>query len=201
MKKYLILGIFSTLIGYSGTEVTVLAQGSVGGFQSDDINNTSVHAGIHTSLGKVIPIKKYGINVNLGTGLEGGLSKKILNKSENEKYNIKIEDFNRKIETAHDIEKNKLEIEKKDYERTIKNFHPYISPFIFAEVNGEVKEDIKLYTGASIGSYHYIVNDRSINKFAIKAKFGATFKNTFTGEISLGYPQYFTIGLGTKFNF
>ena len=41
----------------------------------------------------------------------------------------------------------------------------------------------------------------SINKFAIKGSFGATYKNVLTSEISIGYPQYISIGAGVRIGF
>ncbi|NYV28051.1 hypothetical protein HP397_04390 [Streptobacillus felis] len=201
MKKFLILFIFTSIFSLSETEVKVLGQGSISGFQSTEMNNTSLDGGIELSLSKVIRIKKYPINVNLGTGLLGGISKKILSNEEEKKFEDKVKDYEEKISSSNGEEKEKLELEKNIYIKSVKNIHPFISPFILTEVSGKIKDDYKLYTGASLGSYHYIVNDKSINKFSVKAKFGFTYKNRFTSEISAGYPQYFTLGIGSKFSF
>ncbi|WP_064591016.1 hypothetical protein [Streptobacillus moniliformis] len=186
MKKYIILGLLSNIIAISNTEVTILAQGGLSGFQAHNINSNSIlNAGIHVSLGKVMKLKKGKLNVILGTGLEGGINKMVIfNKN------------NTKMAQTSDTTTTKV-----DYQKEIMKFHPYISPFIFAELAGEVKENIKLYTGASIGTFHYIIGNESITKFSIKAKFGTTFKDNFTSEISVGYPQYITMGLGSKFSF
>lgn len=59
MKKYIILGLLSNIIAISNTEVTILAQGGLSGFQAHNINSNSIlNAGIHVSLGKVMKIKK-----------------------------------------------------------------------------------------------------------------------------------------------
>ncbi|CAM3124376.1 hypothetical protein [Streptobacillus ratti] len=186
MKKYVIIGLLSSLIAISSTEVTILAQGGLSGFQSDNFNSNSIlNVGIHISLGKVMKLKKGKLNVNLGTGLEGGVNKMI--------------PFSKNATVSQSS--STTGTEKIDYEKEIAKVHPYISPFIFTELNGEVIENLKLYTGASIGTFHYIINNKSITKFSIKAKFGTTFKGNFTSEIALGYPQYLTLSLGSKFNF
>ncbi|WP_073508072.1 hypothetical protein [Streptobacillus notomytis] len=186
MKKYVSLFILSCIISFSSTEVTILAQGGLGGFQANNVNSNSiVNAGVHISLGKVMKLKNGRLNVNLGTGLEGGINKMV-------EFNT-----NKAIQASSaDVKQDNT-----DYKKELEKFHLYISPFIFTELNGEVRENIKLYTGASIGTFHYIIANKSITKFSIKAKFGTIFKGNFTSEISVGYPQYITLSLGSKFNF
>ena len=58
---------------------------------------------------------------------------------------------------------------------------------------------IYLSPQASLGTLHVLKSkDISINKFSIKGSFGATYKNVFTSELSIGYPQYITIGAGLR---
>ena len=75
----------------------------------------------------------------------------------------------------------------------------YLSPQASLEINKKINPDLKLHIGSNIGTLHVLKSkDISINKFSIKGSFGATYKNVFTSELSIGYPQYITIGAGLR---
>ena len=78
----------------------------------------------------------------------------------------------------------------------------YLSPQASLEISKKINPDVKLHIGSNIGTLHVLKSkDISINKFSIKGSFGATYKNVLTSEISIGYPQYISIGAGIRIGF
>jgi|GEM_PF-3583756 hypothetical protein len=74
----------------------------------------------------------------------------------------------------------------------------YISPLISMNVNGKLRADLKIYSGANVGYIQYLDNNDTENKVNLKVFLGLTYFDKIDVQISSSTTKLLNAGFGIR---